>query len=197
MSPRRRFLGSRGITARRFDSRGFFIVCRFPRLGDSSTILENAVLVVAGTMTALVAGLFFGFSVAVNGALHRLTDSEYVRAMQSINRVILRPLFLVTFVGPVVLLPLAAYLQLSVSSVRFALLLAASPLYIVGTFVLTTAGNVPLNERLARFDGSEASAGDVAAAREQFETPWNRLHRVRTIASVAATFLTFVAAVAR
>ena len=147
-------------------------------------------------MTALVAGLFFAFSVSVNGGLHRLKDSEYVGAMQSINTVIGNPVFFLTFFGPVVLLPLATYLFLAISSAQFALLLSASVLYLVFTFGVTAGGNVPLNNRLAGVDLSRASGEEVTQARTQFERPWNRLHAVRTIASVAATVLIFVAAVA-
>ncbi len=46
-------------------------------------VFENIILVLAGTLTALVTGLFYGYSVSVNGGLHRLNDSEYVRTMQS------------------------------------------------------------------------------------------------------------------
>ena len=74
-------------------------------------VFENIILVLAGTLTALVTGLFYGYSVSVNGGLHRLNDSEYVRTMQSINTVIQNSLFFASFIGPVILLPLAAFLQ--------------------------------------------------------------------------------------
>jgi uncharacterized membrane protein len=91
-----------------------------------------------------------------------------------------------------VLLPLATFLSRDAEGARFALLLSASVVYIVGSFGVTVAGNVPLNEKIARAD---ASAG-AAAARAAFERPWNRLHTVRTVASIAATVLVFVACLA-
>jgi uncharacterized membrane protein len=129
-------------------------------------VLENIILVLAGTLTALVAGLYYGYSVSVNGGLHRLNDSEYVKAMQSINAVIQNSLFFVSFIGPVILLPLAAFLQRDANSMQFALLLASSALYIAGSFALTMVGNVPLNQRLAKFDASKAS-GMKLRRREQ------------------------------
>jgi uncharacterized membrane protein len=54
-------------------------------------------------------------------------------------------------------------------------------------------GNVPLNVRLAKFDASKASGNEIAQARAGFERPWNRLHAIRTIASIAATVFIFVA----
>jgi uncharacterized membrane protein len=156
-------------------------------------VFENIVLVFAGILTALVSGLYFGYSVSVNGGLHRLNDSEYVKAMQSINAVIQNPIFFVSFIGPLPLLPLATYLQGDANSMQFALLLASSVLYIAGSFGLTMVGNVPLNQRLAKFDMTKASGNEIAYARAEFEKPWNRLHTIRTIASIAATAMIFVA----
>ena len=156
-------------------------------------IFENIILVLAGSLTALVTGLFYGYSVSVNGGLHRLNDSEYVKAMQSINAVIQNPLFFVSFIGPVILLPLAAFLQRDANPMQFALLLASSVIYIAGSFGLTMVGNVPLNVRLAKFDANKGSGNEIVQARAEFEKPWNRLHAIRTIASIAATVLIFVA----
>ena len=156
-------------------------------------VFENIILALAGTLTALVTGLFYGYSVSVNGGLHRLNDSEYVKAMQSINAVIQNFLFFASFIGPVILLPLAAFLQRDADPMQFALLLASSILYIAGSFGLTMVGNVPLNVRLAKFDASKASGNEIAQARAGFERPWNRLHVIRTIASIASTVLIFVA----
>ena len=45
---------------------------------------------------------------------------------------------------------------------QFALLLASSVLYIAGSFGLTMVGNVPLNQRLAKFDVTKASGNEIA-----------------------------------
>lgn len=154
--------------------------------------MTEALLIITGVLTALLAGVFFAFSVAVNGGLHRLKDEAYVQAMQHINVVIENPLFLLTFIGPVVLLPLMTWLTWADGTMRPLLLAGASLLYVVGTFGITMARNVPLNRRLAL-----ANAGKEAAkARAEFENPWNRLHAARTVASVFATVLVFAACVA-
>ncbi len=159
--------------------------------------LENILLVVAGTLTTLLAGLFYGYTVSVNRGLHRLKDVEYIRAMQSINIVIQNPLFFLTFLGPVVLLPVVTFLHRSdADPARFMLLLAASVAYIAGSFVVTIVGNVPLNERLAKFSAAGASDIEMAKTRSEFEKPWNRLHNIRTLASVAASILIFIACLA-
>jgi uncharacterized membrane protein len=61
---------------------------------------------------------------------------------------------------------------------QFALLLASSVLYIASSFGLTIVGNVPLNQRLAKFDVTKASDNEIAHARTGFEKPWNRLHTI-------------------
>ncbi len=155
---------------------------------------ENILLVTTGVLTSLLAGLFFGYAVSVNNGLGRLKDSEYVAAMQSINIVIQNPLFFLSFFGPVILLPLVTFLLWDTSDLpQNMLLFAASLFYIVGSFGVTVAGNVPLNEKLAKFDLSHASSKEITEARRRFEKPWNRLHTVRTIAAIVATTLIFMA----
>lgn len=154
--------------------------------------MVEVLLVVTGVLTSLLTGVFFGFAVSVNGGLHRLNDQGYVQAMQHINVVILNPLFMLTFMGPVILLPIMTWLVWGDDSLRPLLMAGASVLYVVGVFGVTTAGNVPLNQRLAAADVTRTAT----AARQEFEKPWNRLHAVRTVASIAATTLVFAACVA-
>jgi uncharacterized membrane protein len=154
--------------------------------------MEQTLLIITGTLTALLAGVFFGFAVAVNGGLHRLQDGEYIRAMQAINVVIQNPLFFLSFMGPVALLPAVTYLSRD-NDGQFLLLAIATGLYVFVTFGLTIVGNVPLNDKLAKLDTQTASASDRKVARTAYEQPWNRLHAIRTIAAIAATVLIFVA----
>ena len=123
-----------------------------------------------------------------------MKDDAYVQAMQHINVVIENPLFLLTFMGPVVLLPVMTWLTWTDGTTRPLLLAGASLLYVVGTFGVTMAGNIPLNKRLAQADTSKP--GEATKARAEFENPWNRLHAVRTVASIGATVLVFAACVA-
>lgn len=65
-------------------------------------------------------------------------------------------------------------------------MLAGAALYLVGTFGVTAAGNVPLNDALAAREGADAVAfwPDYAAR-------WTRWNHVRTVAAIAAAgFLT-------
>ena len=51
------------------------------------------------------------------------------------------------------------------------------------------AGNVPLNEKLARISIGTASGEEMAAARSAFEGSWTGLHLVRTGAAVGSLVL--------
>lgn len=153
-------------------------------------MLETISFIITGVLTSLLAGIFFAYSISVNGALRRLKDAEYVHAMQAINIVIQNSIFFLCFMGPVVLLPLVAFFAYDASLMQFILLSSAAIIYIIGAFGVTVAGNVPLNERLAKVDLNNPVA--ASQARQQFEQPWNRLHAVRTIAAIAATVLIFV-----
>ena len=68
----------------------------------------------------------------------------------------------------------------------------ASIVYFVGVFGVTVLGNVPLNEALDKFDLATASASEINAQRIKFEVSWNRLHAIRTIASMISLVLTVV-----
>lgn len=156
--------------------------------------MEVSLLIITTILTALVAGLFYGYSVSVNGALGRLRDGEYIRAVQQITIVIQNPLFFLIFMGPLVLLPIVTFLSWDANDpLQFYLLLASTLVYISGSFILTIAGNLPYSERLGKLDVARASIAELATARLGYEKPWNAMHTVRTIASVAsATLLVIV-----
>lgn len=138
--------------------------------------------------SALVAGVFFAFSSFVMKALARVPSAEGIAAMQSINVVVINPSFLGVFMGAAVLslgMVVLAWQNWENPSAPF--LLAGAMLYLVGTFLITMIGNVPLNNQLA-----EISAADNATADfwEYYLDRWTKLNTVRTAAAIMAA-LTF------
>src|SRR5690242_21172735 len=91
----------------------------------------------------LMAGAFFAFSAFVMKALARLAPAQGIAAMQSINVVVINPIFFAAFFGTA-----AGCLVLAISSlVRWekpgaAYLLAGSLFYLVGTILVTIMCNV-------------------------------------------------------
>jgi uncharacterized membrane protein len=152
---------------------------------------QNIILVVAAMTTALMAGLFYAFSCAVNFGLARLPDAEYISAMQSINRAVQNPFFFAAFFGAPILLPLSAFLHCE-QTMRFRFLLAATVVYLIGVFGVAVFGNVPLNNALDRFDFVSASDEKAARRRANFERSWNNLNHARTFCATLAVILTVV-----
>lgn len=151
------------------------------------------VLILTTISISLITGLWYAYSCSVNIGLHRLSDDQYLAAMQSINRAILNPVFFSTFLGTLILLPLCTWLCFErLTTAQWLLMLIASLLYIGGVFGVTIFGNVPLNESLDKFNLGVASASEIKIQRLKFEIPWNRLHTIRTAASFISLVPTIV-----
>lgn len=147
-------------------------------------------MIIASTLAcALVAGVFFAFSVFVMRALASLPAAQGILAMQRINITVIHPLFLGLFLGAVPLLAIATYLARSVPQV-YAWLLAAFLVYVFGSVVVTLAFNVPRNNRLAMLD---AHAPEAEAYWPVYLREWLLWNHVRCIASIAAALLAMCA----
>jgi len=152
----------------------------------------NTILAITVTLTALSAGIFYAWSVSVTLGLKRLSDQEYVSFMQETNRAIQNPWFFVVFFGAAILLPVSSYLNYGQSG-RFELLLAATIVYLVGVIGVTIFGNVPMNERLDRFEMESATDEEIKTQRKNYEGRWNFLNNIRTICSTIAIALVIIA----
>lgn len=135
-----------------------------------------AVTLLAGVLSALLAGLYLAFSLAIMPSLSRLPDPVLVSVMQVVNRVIVRPGFVVLFLGAPLVAVAAVVLALVAGAPVLAVVVGA--LLQIASLAITAVVNIPLNTALDRADPGDA--GDVARAREAFERPWVRAHGVRT-----------------
>jgi uncharacterized membrane protein len=140
---------------------------------------------------AVVAGVFFAFSFFVMRALARIPPAQGMAAMQSINIVAITPMFMTALFGTAVAcLALAAYAVTAWRGPASAYLLAGCLSYLLGTIVVTMAGNVPLNNSLAAVDpNSRAGAGFWVTYLHRW-TAWNH---VRTVSGIVAAALMLVA----
>lgn len=160
--------------------------------------IENIVLVVGGTLTGLMAGLFYTFNVAIVPALRAIKGTQHIAMMQAINDKIKNPVFFLSFFGPTILLPLAAFLHRGAE--QFPLLVAAAALHIIGGNGVTIGGNIPLNERLDKVDANRLSESEADSIRNEFQgagSAWMRFHNIRTLTSIAATALVFIACLSK
>lgn len=144
------------------------------------TILAHAGIV----GVALVGGALFGFSAFIMAALARVPDAQGIRAMQQINKTVFTPWFMVPFFGTAVLGVAAVVLGLLNTDRGWWFPLAsAGALYTLGVFVVTAAGNVPLNNRLAAVDADDPRAAELW---RRYLVVWTRWNHVRVVASVLA-----------
>lgn len=143
-----------------------------------------ALKLVSALGCGLIAGVFFAFSSFVMRALSRLPPGEGMAAMQSVNVAVLNPLFLGVFVGTAA----ACAAAVAASWLRWddpgaGYLLAGGLLYLVGTFLVTMAFNVPRNEALAAVTQANPDAARLWAS---YLTSWTAWNHVRTAAALAA-----------
>jgi uncharacterized membrane protein len=143
-----------------------------------------ALTLLAALGCGLIAGVFFAFSSFVMKALARLPASAGIAAMQSINIVVLRSLFMAIFLGTAAVCVLASiYSLFRLQEPGVVYLLVGSALYLVGSFLVTIVFNVPRNEALAKLAPTDSSS---ASSWSGYVASWTTWNHVRTLAALAA-----------
>ena len=120
--------------------------------------------------SGLMAGVFFAFSTAVMPGVADLPAELARGAMRRINVRIQNPLFLLVFLGNVVLCGIEVFQGRIVGGL----------LYIVGCFLLTMFVNVPMNNRLERTDDSYWP---------EYLRKWTLWNHVRGVACLASAVI--------
>jgi uncharacterized membrane protein len=142
------------------------------------------VTLVSALGCGLIAGAFFAFSSFVMKSLARLPAEQGIAAMQSINVVVINPVFLGVFVGTAITCALLAVSSLwRWQAAGTGYLVAGGALYVVGTFVVTMTLNVPRNDALAAVDPKSADGAKVWA---DYIVGWTAWNHVRTVAALLA-----------
>ena len=137
--------------------------------------------------SALVGGVFFAFSSFVMKALARVPSAQGIGAMQSINIAVINPSFLGVFIGTALLsigVIVLALMNRGHPSTMF--FVGGAVFYVVGTFLVTVFGNVPLNDQLAAVSATDADAVGLWTYYLERWTLWNH---VRTAAAAIAVAL--------
>jgi len=156
--------------------------------------IHTIILLLASLSTGIMAGIFFIWTNTIKPGIGKLNDMGYLSAFQSMNRVILNPIFIGIFIAPVILIPLSAALHLNIlPDYKFWILLSATILYWIGTFGVTIRGNIPLNELLDKTNIENISTEQAKSLRQSIENKWNRFNLIRTISSISAFILLLLA----
>ncbi|MEM9191848.1 MAG: anthrone oxygenase family protein [Myxococcota bacterium] len=146
-----------------------------------------------GLASALVGGVFQSFSDFVMRGLIRAAPAGGMESMQQLNRTVFRSVFLALFFA---LVPatgaLAVYAWFSVTGSTRVLLVAAAIVYLLLVFVVTAAGNVPMNRRL---DGLAHTSAEGHAYWTTYGRVWTWWNHLRTLGSVVTAVCLLLASV--
>jgi uncharacterized membrane protein len=139
----------------------------------------------------LIAGVFFAFSSFVMKALAQVEPTQGMTTMQAINVTVINPSFMTVFMGTTVLcLFLAVLALLKWQQPGSAYLLGGCLLYLLGTFLVTVIGNVPLNGTLAIAHSNSSEGLQLWASYLKTWTIWNHIRTLAALGATAAIALT-------
>ncbi|MBR46989.1 MAG: hypothetical protein CMC59_00145 [Flavobacteriaceae bacterium] len=154
--------------------------------------IETIILASAIILTGLMAGIFFTWSNAVKPGIGKLSDIEYLRALQSMNRVILNNAFRIIFLGSIIAVALVPvfYFNLYPKNI-FWLFVFTLVIYWIGVFGVTVSGNIPLNEILDKTNLESITLEEIKTLRKSIELKWNNYNLIRCISS-GITFILLI-----
>jgi uncharacterized membrane protein len=154
--------------------------------------IEIIILALAIFLTGLMAGIFFTWSNAVKPGIGKLVDIEYLRALQSMNRVILNNAFRIIFLGAIIAVALVPvfYFNLYPKNI-FWLFVFTLVIYWIGVFGVTVSGNIPLNEILDKTNLESITLEEIKTLRKSIELKWNNYNLIRCISS-GITFILLI-----
>lgn len=144
-------------------------------------------LFIAALTTGVMSGIFFTWTNAVTTGIGRLTDMQYLSALQSMNRTILNPWFYLFFFSAFITPILAVIFNLKSTANILMILILAALIYFGGVFLVTVFGNIPLNQRLESHELNVLSDLELSNLRNAIEQKWNMFNAIRT-ASALITF---------
>jgi uncharacterized membrane protein len=147
----------------------------------------RAITLIAATMTTgLVAGVFGLYSHTVMRGLAKTDDRTFVGAFQALDRAIINPWFMTSFVGALLLTITAAVLHLRPGARGPLPWIALALVLYLAAFIITIAVNVPLNDAL-KAAGDPDRITNLTEVRSQFhEARWAAWNLVRAITSTVA-----------
>ncbi|NBE98351.1 DUF1772 domain-containing protein [Nonomuraea sp. KC401] len=135
-----------------------------------------ALPLIALALHGALAGLFYSFSMSVMPALNAIDTAQAEAAMRSINRKILNPWLYLVFLGSPVAALVAGLLADGPAALWF---FAAAAVNFAGSFLVTVAINVPMNNAL----------NEGTMPWRDFMRRWTAWNTFRAVASVASLVL--------
>lgn len=150
-------------------------------------ILITLTVVLALIGSTLIGGVFFAFSSFIMKALAQRPAMEGIKAMQSINIVVINPVFIGAFIGTALISLLLSIISVATWDMQASpYFLIGGLFYIIGTFMVTVMGNVPLNNQLAVVKNNTPDASDIW---HQYQKRWTRLNTIRTVCALCGAII--------
>lgn len=148
--------------------------------------LQAATLLAAAVTTGLMAGVFGLYAHTIMPGLRRTDDRTFVGAFQAIDRAIINPLFIPTFLGTLALIGAAASLHLADGEGTIGAWIGAAFLLYLAVVAVTVIVHVPRNDEI-KAAGDPDRIHDLATVRRRFEEArWTRWNHVRALTNTAA-----------
>ncbi|MGH1373772.1 MAG: DUF1772 domain-containing protein [Cellvibrionaceae bacterium] len=142
-------------------------------------------------ITGLMAGVYFTFSVVIMKSFALLPELDAARAMNKINEVIVKTIFLPVFFGSTLcFVGLILWSIVDWRGMTSALVVVASIIYLIGMSMITAFGNVPLNNGLKINSDDEAKLVEYW---RKYLAVWTGLNHLRTISCIATCTLLAIA----
>lgn len=135
---------------------------------------------------ALMAGFFFAYSATVLPGLDAASATTGMSAMQQINGAVSNPFFAAGFWGALAFAVAGVVVAALRRFTGSKLLLLGCVLYICGGFLITAAGNVPMNRALGSLTATDPQAQMYWV---NYLIEWTRLNTLRMIASFVAAII--------
>jgi uncharacterized membrane protein len=146
--------------------------------------IRTTIVFLAALGAALMAGLFFAFSIAVMNALSQLPPALGIRGMQTINVVIVNPLFLLVFFGTAIGCLATAILGLANWTMPGAKIsVLGSLFYLLGSLLVTVVFNIPENNALAELEATDPQS---IARWHDYLAVWTMWNHIRCVAALLA-----------
>jgi len=146
----------------------------------------NVIIILITIITGgILSGLFFVFSNTIMKSLYTIEPEVGIKAMQQINSTIINPLFMIMFMGtPLLSLYLVIVAWTGTFGTAGYWLIPGGLIHLLGSFLVTIVGNVPLNNTLAVVNPLSLKGNRVWL---EYKQKWVPLNHVRTVASVLST----------
>jgi uncharacterized membrane protein len=152
-------------------------------------------LMLSTLLCSLVAGFLFAFTIVVMPGIKSLNEHNFLQAFKVMDRVIQnkQPLFIVVWLGSVVVLVAAAWFGFSqLAGLDRLLILTACATYLFGVQLPTMTINIPLNKQLQKQNLNSMTAPALRVARTNFEPRWIQWNAIRTVLSILTSVLLII-----